>query len=151
MDDFRGKTHCYISVSLAILICHYYHLDYIYRIPVWTGLIVGSILPDADNMYAPMGKIFPLWLFIEHRTWTHSLWIFVSVIPLVVMDCRYCALGLGFGLLSHLLADTLTMMGVPFLYPFKKHRYSLSLFTVKQHDKMVQQFTLLTIIYQVLR
>lgn len=77
--------------------------------PIAFGGLMGAIAPDWD--------IYLGFLEMEHRTWTHSiLALFLSTLLLI-----YISLGilLGVSYTTHLIADSFTKMGVPYLYPFR--------------------------------
>lgn len=103
------KTH--IAVGIAAIL----PLFSIYPKCAFIG-IIGATLPDID-----------IRLGIEHRTITHSF-IALFLSTMIVMLCNF-NIGLVFGLsyLTHLLLDSFTKMGVPFLYPFNKEYYGLKL------------------------
>lgn len=75
--------------------------------------VIGGLLPDCDHPKAPAGKVLPLWLFgIKHRSrWTHS-WIPLAVITLITVTTGF-DWGLALGYLSHIVADSITPLGVP--------------------------------------
>lgn len=93
---------------------------------------LGSLLPDIDHPNSRVGrKALPVSVAINvvagHRKLFHSLLPYVAgVIALTVLFPEYklYALALGMGCLLHLFLDSLTPEGVPFLYPFSKHRTS---------------------------
>lgn len=78
--------------------------------------LIAATLPDID-----------LKLKIKHRTITHS------IITCLVLGLPLCILHLGLGsvfifnYLIHLILDTCTTMGVPWLYPISKNRFSLKI------------------------
>lgn len=87
------------------------------------GGIIGSILPDCDHKKATAGFV-PLWLFVNHREQTHSL--FFSVFASMLFGVLNLWLGVGVlgGMLLHLAGDRTTAMGqiegLRYLYwPFK--------------------------------
>jgi membrane-bound metal-dependent hydrolase YbcI (DUF457 family) len=67
------------------------------------GALIGSTLPDVD-----------LRVGIPHRTYTHNI-----LIPLGMFFINHSqfVFGLALAYLFHILADCLTVMGVPILYP----------------------------------
>lgn len=86
-----------------------------------TGTIIGSLLPDCDIVKAPAGKVLPLWLFMKHRTYTHSLLATLFITAITTYFNKSFGLGIGFGYGLHLLADATTPMRLPyFLWGFKK-------------------------------
>lgn len=93
---------------------------------VVVGSGIGSLLPDIDIKNSMLGRFIPLWLFVEHRTITHSL-MFVAVITgmaAIVQLNLSIVVGLCVGLITHLLLDSITPMGLPYLlYPIKRRGY----------------------------
>jgi membrane-bound metal-dependent hydrolase YbcI (DUF457 family) len=88
-------------------------------------IAVGSLLPDLDTTSSGLGKfVKPVSGFIErkfgHRTVTHS---FVGLALLAAITTPLLAVHplawwyLFYGALSHVLLDTLNMVGVPLLWP----------------------------------
>lgn len=76
--------------------------------------IIGSFAPDWDIL-----------LRIKHRTITHSL-LALSLSTLIISTFNYkIALVWGLNYLIHLILDSFTRTGVPWLYPFKKRYYGL--------------------------
>lgn len=105
------KTHTAIAIAAAIPIIDYFNLPYISIIGV-----IGANAPDWDFR-----------LGLKHRTITHSLLLlFVSSFA-VSFFSKNIALIWFMSYLLHLLADSCTKMGVPFLYPLVKKRYGLKL------------------------
>lgn len=89
------------------------------------ALAFGALLPDVDTTMSGLGKfIKPLSRLLErrfgHRTITHSLlgMLIVAVVtyPLAAVNVNtWLFLLLGFA--SHLILDTVNVIGVPLLYP----------------------------------
>lgn len=105
------KTHTAIGIAAAIVIINKFNLPYISIIGV-----IGANAPDWDFK-----------LGLKHRTITHSLFLlFISSFALSILS-KNIALIWFVSYLLHLLADSFTKMGVPFLYPFIKQRYGLKL------------------------
>jgi membrane-bound metal-dependent hydrolase YbcI (DUF457 family)/biotin carboxyl carrier protein len=94
--------------------------------PILAGaLAIGALLPDVDTTASGLGKfIKPISRLIEnkfgHRTITHSfvgLGLFgLMFAPLLVYNPR-AFWYLMIGVLSHILLDTVNVVGVPLLYP----------------------------------
>lgn len=90
--------------------------------------LLGSLVPDIDRpgskiTHVPGGSIVSKvmsWMF-GHRGLIHAplfyvvvLWLLKPHVPLFVLQ------GLGAGVLSHLILDTLNPMGIPWLFPCVK-------------------------------
>lgn len=102
----------------------------------------GGLFPDIDNKYSTisrklcrLSKIFQV--VTEHRGATHSLF-FLSMLALsTLLSWRFLhlpfwlfvtAVSFLCGMFMHLVQDTFTRGGVPWLYPVSRWRYSLSPF-----------------------
>jgi inner membrane protein len=72
--------------------------------------LIGSIVPDIDFKFG-----------IKHRTITHSL------MCLLITSMAFLSVDVSLGILwlvnysLHLFLDSLTLMGVPLFYPYKKY------------------------------
>lgn len=102
--------------------------------PIMAATVIGSLLPDVDSdestirqatATAPsqgcIGKLFSLALklFGGHRALTHTLlaWVFASFWVMVWQRGNLASVGFSIGYLAHLLADAITVQGVPLLWP----------------------------------
>lgn len=88
------------------------------------ALFLGSLLPDIDTTTAGAGRyVRPLASWIEtrygHRTVTHSLLFTLAASVLLLPFGVSVALALAYGILSHLLLDTMNVNGVPLLWPYR--------------------------------
>ena len=96
------------------------------------GAVIGGLIPDIDHPKSFLGSAIQpvstiLMTTIGHRTLTHSL-LFVFLISFVAsMFNIMLGVGLGIGMLSHIVLDLLTPKtnGVAFLYPFYKKKIKL--------------------------
>lgn len=86
-----------------------------------SGCALGSLLPDIDIDASMLGRFIPGWIFWEHRTVTHSIFFMLAIglsgtllkinVPLNI--------GLCVGIVTHLVLDSVTPMGLPYLlFPF---------------------------------
>jgi inner membrane protein len=104
------KTHLFTGIALTI---PFISLSNIILLPA----VIGSVAPDWDYRIG-----------IKHRTITHSL------IALIISSAFLGTFNIKLGLLwalnytVHLLLDSLTKMGVPLLYPWRKKYYGKKLF-----------------------
>lgn len=85
--------------------------------------LIGSVFPDCDHRKAPMGRIIPLWLFFNHRGFTHSLVALVLFsLPIgIFYSWKWCLL-FAAGYLLHLAMDDSTPMRVKWLLGHKRKR-----------------------------
>ena len=85
-------------------------------------LVFFSLLPDIDMPYSELGKVlFPisrrLYRHFGHRNITHSA-LFATVVLTPVLFTKYFLLA-ALALTLHLIADSLTYTGIPWLWPYK--------------------------------
>ena len=104
------KTHLCVGIALTLPIV------YTFFNPISFVGILGSIAPDWD-----------LKLGIKHRTITHSLLSLIISTSIIYIFSSSIAIVFALNYLLHLILDSLTKMGVPFLYPFKNRYYGLKL------------------------
>lgn len=91
---------------------------------------LGALLPDIDTSQSTIRKLLPFGHKTKrrntddgispfHRTWTHSVWpmIALAVLAYFVPICFW----LAFGYFGHLLMDSMSNMGVCWLYPFQQY------------------------------
>jgi inner membrane protein len=100
------------------------------------GIVAGlaALLPDVDHPHAAVGRLLPRWwhrLTPGHRGPTHSLAWCLALALLVYAGHRavdggpagpLLALTVLAGSLSHVLADGLTVAGVPLWWPVRRRR-----------------------------
>lgn len=91
------------------------------------GIVLGSMLPDADNLAVAVATVAKLPAEGLHRTFTHSLFTILFVVAVFYMIAAITheprwgnlGLGMGFGILLHILLDLLIWFnGVAILWPF---------------------------------
>jgi membrane-bound metal-dependent hydrolase YbcI (DUF457 family) len=90
------------------------------------GIVLGSLLPDADNLAVAVATVAGLPSEGLHRTFTHSLFTVVLVMAVffvvawITQQPRWnnLGIGLGIGILLHILLDLLIWFnGVEILWP----------------------------------
>lgn len=91
------------------------------------GIILGSLFPDMDNFAVAVATVAKMNTTGLHRTFTHSLLailvviVIFGIIALLTKKTRWfnLGIGLGFGILLHILLDLLIWFnGVELLWPF---------------------------------
>lgn len=103
------RSHAVIGAAAGVAVAHATGASM-----VAGGIVAGlaGLLPDVDHPHAAVGRLLPRWwhrLTPGHRGPTHSL--------------VWCAgLAVLAGALSHVLADGLTVAGVPLWWPFRRRR-----------------------------
>ncbi len=90
------------------------------------GIVLGNLLPDADNLAVAVATIAGWSTEGLHRTFTHSLFTVAAIIALFYIVAWLAkrprwgnlGLGLGIGVLMHILLDLLVWFnGVEILWP----------------------------------
>lgn len=95
---------------------------------------LGALVPDIDKRGSMISRKFRLTSYVVskscgHRGIMHApivmtlLWLFTSTI--VPSFWSVCLTGLYVGIMSHIILDGLTPMGIPLLYPFTKKKFRL--------------------------
>ena len=143
-----GHTHALIGsatiigMQVATGFIQLHVIDGIPAGPVFclTAGVVGALLPDIDAKESTInqelglaGNLFHLMLNafgVKHRGLTHTgltALIVMGLGLLIGSHLGFSDVGLAFGLgyLSHLLADSLTKAGTPFLWPLADKMYLL--------------------------
>jgi inner membrane protein len=137
-----GKTHQIIGITLGLGV--YLSLTQPVYSPATLGAVlvfssIGALLPDIDNAAADIWHTVPFLghtagkivdPFLEHRNITHSL-VGTAIIGLVLflifkhfpsywgINTFAVLICTMVGYLSHLLADSFTVQGIPLLWPAK--------------------------------
>lgn len=118
------RTHVITGVAIT--------MPFIIYNPIAVVGLVGSYAPDFD-----------IKLGIKHRTITHSFLMLATTTFLISFLSSYVAFVWCMNYLLHLLTDSLTVSGVPFLYPFSKKTYGLKIFkSGKMGDHILQLLSL---------
>lgn len=86
---------------------------------VLSTFYIGTLAPDIDSENSMLGKFF--YLPIEHRTWTHAVWIPIIFGLLALLQPIFW--WFVFGYMGHLIWDNASRGGVCFFYPITKYRH----------------------------
>lgn len=121
MIIFKGLTHALIAVSLYSILFGIGN-NLIIIIPI----VLGSLIPDIDIDTSKLGRYNLFAPMMKHRGKMHTVLTLAPItIVLLFIDTNF-ALGFAFGYIMHLIFDTLTPMGIMWLYPYKKEYYTLA-------------------------
>lgn len=79
--------------------------------------LLGTLLPDIDEPDSTIGKRFPFLaypinIFFGHRTITHNIVFAVTVILIGYAMNSIFIIGLGIGIVSHIIGDSITLGGI---------------------------------------
>ncbi len=107
----RIYTHIVGALVLFLVFAYVFNLN-----QILVGLmfaVLGSVFPDIlDNIIS------------EHRGYGHSsIWILLTI-PILFFNFTIGS-GILIGLISHILLDSITTHGIPFLYPIKKTSFTV--------------------------
>ena len=119
MIIFKGITHVLIGLSI-------YSLFFEFDIIIVMFIVLGSLLPDIDTPYSKLGKHNAVASVMKHRGRMHTIMGLLSFSFLAYVISTKAMYGLMFGYILHMFADTLTPMGIMWLFPFNNEYYSLS-------------------------
>ena len=141
-----GANHAVLGATGGFLAGTYLEAPIGIRILMSAVGTFGGLLPDIDTKSSLLGRHLPhFWHKITpgHRGLTHSLlycavvygilfWLLATIQPWlesahlsVLTDRPYIPIAVTVGALTHLFADSLTVQGVPFFYPFSKRKIRL--------------------------
>ncbi len=116
----NGRISFWLYVLLAVLL-----------------YILGILLPDIDHPYSMIGKI--IHLPIQHRTWTHAIWL-VLIFGLLSIPYRLCIF-VGVGMFVHDFWDSFSRTGNRWFYPlddeFVKKHHKLKLYYTGQSSEYI--------------
>lgn len=117
---FSGKTHILIGVIVYIALFKFNFLGVLF-------VVFGSLFPDVDTPFSHIGRrVRLLSCLLKHRGFVHTTFSLIIFSFIVFILFGQYWFEFSFGYLLHLLADTLTPMGIMWKYPFSKKYYSFS-------------------------
>lgn len=145
-----GKYHLIAATSTGLAGSVFYFISRDFSLPnlldagsLFIASSAAGLLPDIDLPKSTAGKTLkPISYVINklfgHRTITHSgLWLLLLVFLLIKTDYSVFLIGTTIGYFSHLLADTMTAGGIPWIYPLSKKRISLTPVHSGHHDLII--------------
>ena len=104
MINMMKKTHLLFGIAF-FLVCNLY-----FNFPLEFSIfaLVGAMLPDLDLKW-------------KHRKVLHNLWVLgVIILTMFYFEISEIAIVIfSLGFISHLLADSLTKMGISWLWPIR--------------------------------
>jgi membrane-bound metal-dependent hydrolase YbcI (DUF457 family) len=110
------QTHIAFGLFFGMLFYYFFNLDF------GLVLLVGfaSFIPDID-----WAMQFKWGLGERHRTFMHNVWamIITSIIAFFLVKVPIVILGIILGFVSHMIADSLTVTGVYWFWPYGDEKY----------------------------
>lgn len=127
-----GKTHVAGGILAGALIASSLQLDVVNTAGVITISAAAALLPDIDTSTSKIGlRVRPVSLLINrlfgHRKLFHAplLYLLIAAALYYSMPLKL-SLSIAGGIGSHLLLDSITRRGIPWLYPFRKENIGFS-------------------------
>jgi membrane-bound metal-dependent hydrolase YbcI (DUF457 family) len=110
------RTHIAFGFLFGMFFYHFFNFDF--GFVLLTGL--ASFLPDIDWVMQ-----FEWKMGNRHRTFMHNIWAMIVISTLFFLFFRnlYGVFGVILGYVSHLIADSFTVTGVRWLYPYEEKMY----------------------------
>ena len=124
-----------------------------------SGSLIGSLIPDIDHRQSQIGKKMKITSFIVnklcgHRKLTHAPLLYIVLFTIFLFPAILSGnfntlyfnfiLGILLGIASHLFLDSLTVSGIPLLYPFKKEKYHLLKYSTNRKEYLPKILILLS-------
>lgn len=129
------NAHIIAGVTVGIYLSSQLELTPMQSFLCVTSSVIGSLLPDLDTPNSYLGRrmlliSYPLSKLFGHRTITHSflLWTILFIAyPSFFQGNTHGIICFGTygGVLSHLLLDLISPIGIPLFYPISKYRFHL--------------------------
>lgn len=126
-----GKTHLLfgLTTGAATALVFYNPESAYFAHPfLFTSLaVVGSLAPDLDTPESLLSKQLSLFSkilcsFCKHRTYTHDV-VLWTVVGIVLSHFYPLLFGFFLGYWGHLLLDSMTINGIPWLYFLHRNEY----------------------------
>lgn len=119
-----ANTHLAFGLLLALVF-----KPFIVPVNAWLyyGVVLAAaLLPDIDHNGATLNRIFQITkifpLLFKHRGFFHSIWPAIILAVIIWPWSRMIAYAILIGYGSHLLIDSITKIGVNWLYPLFKFK-----------------------------
>lgn len=133
----NGRTHLLLGLAVAVPIAAIAPQDNALRALVIAVGGIGGLLPDIDHPKSIIsGYIWGVGgavrLAASHRTYTHTILFVAALLGLLfaIKAPQWIIAATAGGLISHLLADMLTVAGVPILLPVVRRSFRLAPYPV---------------------
>ncbi len=115
------------------------------------GTLIGSLLPDIDSPNSQIGQLVPLvshtiGRVFGHRTITHNLFFILSWVYLAYRTEQHILWALAWAVFIHILMDSFSRQGVPWLYPIIRKKVSFGWYRVKRRSKLSRVILFVAII-----
>lgn len=133
----NGITHALLGLGVGVAVAAIAPADTVLRAATIAAGGIGGLLPDIDHPKAMISKYAigiggAVRLVASHRGPTHTVLFIAAVMGLLLLikAPEWIMAAAAGGLVSHLLADMLTVAGVPILMPLSKRNFRLAPYLV---------------------
>lgn len=118
MIIFNAKEHLKLGLLYTI---PFYLPKFDNTFEFFSGVIIGSLLPDIDHENSIAGSIIPLWKIFKHGRQTHTIIALLLIVIAYILLKKDWLFGLAIGYGSHLIADELSGNNLKYLFfPLKR-------------------------------
>lgn len=117
-----GKTHFGIGIFTGLVLSYQFDLALGEQIGMIAITAFSSLLPDLDSPVSTLGKLLPINPFrlLHHRGILHSGLMLLWILFMYSVSFHLWILFVLAGYTSHLIADSLTIKGIPLFFPFEQ-------------------------------
>ncbi len=116
----EGRTHAAIGVAAGLLLASTMSADPVNTVGLAAISGVAALFPDIDSPESKIsrraGPVRGLFAGVSHRGLTHSL-VALALLLLIIPLSFNLFVVVFIGYASHLLADSMTKVGIPLLWP----------------------------------
>ena len=130
-----GKSHLCYGIAAGVSAAVYLETKSVaVGLGVICATIIGNLFPDIDNNKSLIGSKIKIIStitnkFFGHRGFLHSPMLAALIFFLLSRRLQgeiiYIGQSFVFGLIGHLLLDSLTTGGIPLMYPFSRKRFRI--------------------------
>lgn len=137
-----ARTHDAFAFASLVTVAAFYppgSLNLMTLVVAVVAADIGSLMPDMDQAGNRLWDLFPAGdtvgkvfrrIFYKHRTLSHSLvgllliykffdWFLIKILNPEFINPEVILVSIMVGIVSHLLADSLTKEGLPLFFPLK--------------------------------
>lgn len=133
----KGITHALLGLGVGVAVAATAPADTALRVATIAAGGVAGLLPDIDHPKAMISKYAigiggAVRMVASHRGPTHTVLFIAAVMGLlyIIEAPEWILAAAAGGLISHVLADMLTVAGVPLLMPITRRSFRLAPYMV---------------------
>lgn len=136
----RYYTHIITSLAGVTALAPYLNLHI--SVPLVSGVLIGSVLPDIDESRSYIGKRIPFFsrpvnLLFGHRGITHSAIACIAAGLMAFTLQHGFTTGLFLGYLFHVAGDLFSKAGVPLFAPLTNKRTTIPIYRTGKFSELL--------------